>query len=68
MRKIILYSTGCPRCNVLKKKLTTKGILFELNESVSDMEAMGITQVPVLQIGEDLLSFADANSWINAQG
>ena len=31
MNKIILYSTGCPSCNVLKKKLAAKGIQFEEN-------------------------------------
>ena len=27
--KIILYSTHCPRCNVLEKKLKTKNISYE---------------------------------------
>jgi len=25
-----LYSTGCPKCNVLKKKLESKGVEFTL--------------------------------------
>ena len=68
MANITLYSTGRPRCNVLKKKLAAKNIEYILNDSVSDMEVLGITQVPVLQIGDELLSFSQANQWINEQG
>ena len=40
--KIILYSTGCPKCEVLKKKLKTKNIEYVENNNVEDMESLGI--------------------------
>lgn len=67
MEKIVLHTTGCPRCSILKKKLDAKGISYEVNESTERMEQFGISHVPVLQIGEELLDFSKANEWVNGQ-
>lgn len=64
---IVLFSTGCPKCSILKKKLEQKGIVYQGNNSVEEMLGIGITQVPVLKIGSRLLEFADANDWVNKQ-
>ncbi len=64
---IILFSTGCPKCLILKKKLEQKGIVYQENNSVEEMLELGITQVPILKVGNCLLEFADANNWINQQ-
>ena len=64
--KIILYSTGCPKCEVLKKKLKAKNIEYVENNNVEDMESLGIDQVPVLSVDGNLMSFAEANNWINS--
>ena len=63
----ILYSTGCPRCKVLEKKLESKGVAYEKNNSVDEMLSLGITEVPVLNVYGQLLSFSEANEWINNQ-
>ena len=63
----ILYSTGCPRCKVLEKKLESNGIAYEKNNSVEEMLSLGITEVPVLNVYGQLLSFSEANEWINNQ-
>lgn len=63
--KIILYSTGCPKCEVLKKKLKAKNIEYIENNNVEDMESLGIDQIPVLSVDGNLMSFAEANNWIN---
>ncbi len=63
--KIILHSTGCPKCEVLKKKLKAKNIEYVENNNVEDMESLGIDQVPVLSVDGNLMSFAEANNWIN---
>jgi len=65
INNIILYSTGCPKCEVLKKKLAEKGIRYTVNESVEEMLSLGIEQVPVLKINEELLPFSAAVKWIN---
>lgn len=64
---IILYSTGCPKCHVLKQKLDSKSIRYTEENSIDAMLSLGITQVPVLSVDGKLLSFAQANEWLNAQ-
>lgn len=62
---VVLYSTGCPKCKVLKQKLDSKSIKYTEENSVDKMLAMGITQVPVLAVNEELLTFQQANEWVN---
>lgn len=64
---VTLYSTGCPKCNVLKKKLDLKGIKYEEIDSIEQMIEIGITKVPMLNTGTNLLEFKEANDWINNQ-
>lgn len=62
---VILYSTGCPKCNVLKKKLDKTNVDYSV---VSDKEAIlktGFTVVPVLQVDDKFLEFKEANEYIN---
>lgn len=64
---IILYSTHCPRCNVLEQKLKSKKIPYT---EVNDTEIMlqkGFNTVPVLEINGTVLDFKEANNWINNQ-
>ncbi len=63
--EVILYSTGCPKCSVIKEKLDAKGIEYTENNDVDVMLALGISQVPVLSVDGELLSFVEANQWVN---
>lgn len=65
--EVVLYSTGCPKCEVLKTKLEAKNIEFSTNDNVDEMLSIGINQVPVLKVNEELLEFSKANDWINEQ-
>ena len=65
---VILYSTGCPKCRVLKQKLDSKSIQYKEENSVDVMLSLGIMQVPVLSVDGKLLLFAQANEWVNTQG
>lgn len=62
---IMLYSTGCPKCKVLKQKLTSKNIPFEENNSIEEMTELGISQVPVLRVDDTFYDFTAANKWVN---
>lgn len=66
MNKMILYSTGCPKCNVLKAKLKQKNVDYIENNNVDEMQKMGITTVPMLMINSDLLDFVEAVEYINS--
>ena len=65
--KIILYSTHCPRCNVIEQKLKAKGIIYEEINDVEAIEHKGIKQVPALEIDGELFDFVHANAWVNNQ-
>ena len=65
--KVVLYTTGCPRCTVLKNKLNEKSISYETVESIDEMTALGIMQVPVLGINGKLHDFTEAVQWVNKQ-
>lgn len=65
MANIVLYSTGCPQCKVLKKKLQEKGILFTENNDKQQMLNMNFVKVPILEVEGERLDFARANKWIN---
>lgn len=64
---IVLYSTGCPKCNILKKKLAEKSIPYIENNNVEEMTSLGIDYIPVLRVNGKLLQFKEANDWINQQ-
>lgn len=65
--EIVLYSTGCPKCKVLKKKLGNKGMEYRENTSVAEMRELGIRSAPVLKVGDELLDFKSAIRWIDKQ-
>ena len=61
----MLYSTNCPRCTVLEKKLVQNGIEFKKNTMVDEMIVLGIKQAPMLLVDGELLDFSAANEWLN---
>lgn len=67
MREVIFYTTGCPKCKILKKKLDEQNISYAINDSVDKMLELGITQVPVLSIDGQLKNFKESVEWVNNQ-
>lgn len=65
MAKIILYSTNCPKCNVLEKKLQSKNIDFETCNDIDLMLSKGIQQAPYLEVDNELMDFSKAVKWVN---
>ena len=68
MISITIYTTHCPRCEVLKKKLEQKGITW-YNEigSMEIMNNLGIKSVPMMSINDGkLMNFGEAIKWINS--
>lgn len=64
--KNTLYSTGCPKCNVLKKKLDEAGIEYDVVDDQDLMISMGFKSVPVLRVGEKDYDFSEAVAWIRS--
>ena len=64
---VILYSTGCPKCKVLKAKLQQNNIEYVEVSDVAIMKEKGFEYVPVLEIDGVAHSFKDAVEWIGGQ-
>lgn len=65
--KIILYSTGCPRCNILERKLEDKLIKYEVVNDIEVMKEKNFMSVPVLEVDGKCYKYADAIAWVNEQ-
>ena len=61
---IVLYSTGCPKCNVLKKKLDMAKIEYEICDDIDIMEQKGFMAAPILEIDGVSMDFGLAVKWI----
>lgn len=59
-----LYTTGCPQCRVLKSKLDTARMNYEVVDDIDLMHQLGITSAPVLEVDGQNLNFARAIEWI----
>lgn len=67
MGDIVLYSTGCPQCQILKTKMNLKNISFVENTSKDDMIKHGFKSAPMLQVGDKFMTFIEAIQWIKEQ-
>ena len=65
MMSIILYTTHCPKCEVLTQKLKNKNINFEIIDDIELIKEKNITMVPVLSVNDQLMNFKEAVDWIN---
>ena len=65
--EVILYSTGCPKCSVLEKKLKAKNIDFTINTDIDFMLSNGLKSAPYLEIDGELFNFKNAIEWVNNQ-
>lgn len=63
--KITLFSTHCPKCNVLEKKLQQKNISYEEVNDVEIMKEKGYLTVPILEVDGMIMDFKTAVDWIN---
>ena len=64
---ITLYSTHCPRCIVLERKLKEKNIEYTEVNNVDEMIRLGMTMTPMLQVGDKLMEFTQAITWVKEQ-
>lgn len=65
-KSIVLYSTGCNACNTLKLMLKNADIEYTENNNIDEMLALGISQVPVLSVDGELMSYNDAKTWVQS--
>lgn len=63
--KVTLYTTHCPKCNVIEQKLKAKTIEYEEITDIELIEKKGFKQVPVLIVDDEIMDFVTANKWVN---
>ena len=62
---IILFSTNCPKCNILEHKLQDAGINFEIQNDVQEVIDAGFMTAPILKVDNTYYEFGDAVKWVN---
>lgn len=62
---VVFYSTHCPKCLVLEKKLKQNNIEYEEINDIDIMSEKGYMSVPVLEVDGKAMDFKTANDWIN---
>ena len=67
MEKMVLYTTGCPKCRILEKKLLDKGIGFEKCDDKEVMSSLGMVSLPMLRLDDGrMLGYFEAVKYVNA--
>ena len=62
---ITLYSTHCPKCNILKAKMDQKGIVYDMIEDVDIMMSKNFMSLPMLEVDGNVMDFGAAVKWVN---
>ena len=65
---VTLYTTHCPQCIVLTKKLDQAGIQYEVCEDIDVMTEKGFMSAPILEVDGEAMPFKKAVDWINTSG
>lgn len=60
-----LYTTHCPKCAVLEKKLQQKNIAYETIDDTEKMIQMGMRSAPMLEVDNKLMNFTEAVQYVN---
>lgn len=58
--KVILYSTGCPKCSQLKKLLNDAGIEYSEITDTVEMLSLGFDEVPMLKVDDKIMDYTNA--------
>ena len=64
---VTLFSTDCPKCLVLEKKLKEKNIDFNVSKDIKEIMNYGFLTAPVLKVNNDFMLFSEAVKWVNNQ-
>lgn len=64
--EVILYSTHCPKCVVLEKKLNQKSISYEEVNDVKIIREKGFLSVPMLEVDGEIMDFKTAFNYVES--
>lgn len=64
---VTFYSTHCPKCNILEKKLKAANIDYTENNDVDVMLSKGLSTTPALEVDGEIYTFTQAVEWLKKQ-
>lgn len=64
MENVILYTTHCPMCLMLERKLKEKNINYIEVSNINEIKEAGIKNVPVLKVDNEMMDSYNAMQWI----
>ena len=62
--KVTLYSTDCPKCKVLEKKLDDSGVAYETEKDIDIMLEKGFVSAPMLEVDGVVMNFKEGIEWV----
>lgn len=63
---ITLYSTHCPKCKVVEKKLDMAKINYTICDDVNIMKEKGFMSAPIMDVDGTIYKFKEAVDWIGS--
>ena len=64
---VVLYSTNCPKCKVLEKKLDSIGVDYTIITDEDLMISKGFSSAPMLEVDGNVMDFGNAIRWAKEQ-
>ena len=64
---VVLYSTNCPKCKVLEKKLDSIGVDYTIITDEDLMISKGFSSAPMLEVDGNIMDFGNAVRWAKEQ-
>jgi glutaredoxin-related protein len=61
---VVLYSTNCPKCKVLKSKLEKLNIDYVEVTDIKELIDKGFKEAPQLEVDGEFMNFSQANVWL----
>jgi len=61
---IVLYSNGCPRCNILETALNSKKISYTKVSDTDKIVEKGFLTVPILEVDGKDMAFPEAYNYV----
>ena len=63
-----MYTTHCPKCDVMERKLNEANIQFEAIDDMAKVlevaTSLGFTMAPLLEVDGRVMDFKDGIEWI----
>ena len=63
---ITLYSTHCPKCAIVEKKLNMAKVNYTICDDVEVMKNRGFMSAPIVEVDDKIYKFKEAIDWANS--